>query len=138
MTGQLVVDTNVVVAALLTSDSEAPTAVLLDAMLGGGVHFLLSVELLAEYRAVLLRPQIVSRHGLTAAEIDEILLRLSEHAAVREPPLTTAQGVPRGDRHLADLLAQAPGAVLVTGDEALRRRFGVRSASPRQMVQRMR
>ena len=58
MTEPLVVDTNVVVSGLLTSVADAPPAMLLDAMLAGRVSFLLSTDLLAEYRDVLLRPAI--------------------------------------------------------------------------------
>ncbi|MEZ5330675.1 MAG: hypothetical protein R2991_01180 [Thermoanaerobaculia bacterium] len=41
----VVVDTNVVVAGLLTGDAHAPTALILDAMLAGRVLYALSVEL---------------------------------------------------------------------------------------------
>ena len=57
----LVVDTNVVVSGLITSDATAPTARILDAMLRGELRFLLSEELLSEYRSVLLRPKIAAQ-----------------------------------------------------------------------------
>ncbi len=53
-----VIDTNVVVSDLLTGEPVPPTAVLLDGMLRGRFTYLLSLELLAEYREVLLRPRI--------------------------------------------------------------------------------
>jgi len=53
-----VIDTNVVVSGLLTSLAASPTVRILDGMLVGAFRFLLSVELLAEYRAVLLRQKI--------------------------------------------------------------------------------
>ena len=46
--GPVVVDTNVVVAALLTADAAAPPARILDGMLGGRFLYLLSPALLAE------------------------------------------------------------------------------------------
>jgi predicted nucleic acid-binding protein len=68
-----VVDTNVVVSGVLARDGDSPTGRILDAMLIGDLHIVLSEELLAEYRAVLLRPAIVDRHGLSEAEVDVVL-----------------------------------------------------------------
>ena len=65
-----VVDTNVLVAAVLTAQVDSPTARTLGAMLDGSLMFLLSPALLAEYRAVLLRPRLVQRHGLAEVEVD--------------------------------------------------------------------
>ena len=110
-----VVDTHVVVAGLLTSDAAAPTRRILDGMLDGRLPFLLSIDLLVEYRVVLLRPAIRRRHALTASEVDAILARLVANALVREPASA-------GDRHLWALLRTQPGAILVTGDALLRLR----------------
>ncbi|MGB5879886.1 MAG: putative toxin-antitoxin system toxin component, PIN family [Thermoanaerobaculia bacterium] len=114
-----VVDTNVVVAALLTSDPRSPTAKVLDAMLDGRFTFLLSTALLAEYRQVLLRPKIRTHHGLTEDEIDRILTELITNAIVREPEPSSHQAPEPGDQHLWDLLATEAGTVLVTGDRRL-------------------
>lgn len=130
--GPLVVDTNVAVAGLLTSDPAVPTARILDAMLRGEVRFLLSEELLAEVRTVLLRPKIASLHGLTAVEVDEILLRLAANGAVREPG--PAQRGPRGDGHLFALLDTEPEALLVSGDAAVLRQAGPRGRTPKPAV----
>ena len=124
----LVVDTNVVVAGLLTREPSAPTARILDAMLGG-LRFLLSEALLAEYRVVLLRPEIATAHGLAAGEVDEILIRLAALAVIREPA-AGASG-PAGDRHLFDLLATEPTAILVSGDAKALRQAGARGRTPR-------
>ena len=114
-----VVDTNVVVSGLLTSDADAATARVLDAMLAGRVAFLLSVELLAEYRTVLLRPRIRAAHGLTAAKVDAVLTAIAANAAIRDPQ-AAPDGVPdRNDAHLWALLACQAGATLITGDQAL-------------------
>ena len=125
-----VVDTNVVAAGLLTSDAASPTARILDLMLSGAQRFLLSVELLTEYRDVLLRPKIVRRHGLSADEIDRVLAALVLQAAFREVAPLGAGRSPRGDEHVVALLAVDPGAVLVTGDRALARQVGERALSP--------
>ena len=113
-----VVDTNVVVAGLLTADAEAPTARILEGMLDGSIPFLLSVELLAEYRTVLLRPAIKSRHRLSESQVDRLLEQLTLEALVREPARGADAPDPR-DQHVWDLVAAHPGAILVTGDARL-------------------
>lgn len=128
----LVVDTNVVVAGLLTSDPAAPTARMLDAMLRGEARFLLSEDLLAEYREVLLRPKIARLHGLTVPELDEILLRLAANGAVREP--APASRGPHGNGHLFALLEMEPEALIVSGDAAVLRHAGPRGRTPQQLV----
>ncbi len=130
--GLLVVDTNVVVAGLVTADAAAPTARILDAMLRGDLRFLLSGELLAEYRAVLLRPKIAAAHGLAAAEVDEILVRLAANGAVREP--ASGSRGPRGDEHLFALLDAEAEALLVSGDAQVLRQAGPRGRTPAALV----
>ena len=61
-----IVDTNVVVAGLLTRTAGSPVARILDGMVLARFAFALSEPLLAEYRAVLLRPHIRARHHRTA------------------------------------------------------------------------
>lgn len=116
-----VVDTNVVVAGLLTSDGGSPTAQIVDGMRRGAFPFLLSTALLAEYRDVLLRPSIRKRHGLDASEIDVVLIEIATHGIVRESG--PASGAPdRKDNHLWALLDTQPDSILVTGDLPLHRR----------------
>jgi len=104
-------------------------------MLTGAFPFLLSEELLAEYREVLLRPTIARRHGLTEAEVDKVLEGVVLNAAFREsvaePPQTERasadeddvddhrQVTPPGNEHIVALLSAVPEAVLVTGDRRL-------------------
>ena len=114
----VVVDTNVVVSAFLSGEPSAPPLKILRAMLGGQVRFLLSVELLAEYRDVLLRPAIRKRHGLKRAEVDSVLEEIVLNSLWRE--VSPVQHKARGsDAHLWALLATQPGSFLVTGDQAL-------------------
>ncbi len=120
MTAPLVIiDTNVIVSGLLTGDEGAPTATILDRALSGEIRTLLSVDLLAEYRSVLLRPGIRSRHGLDENEIDTILTAIAENAVVCEPVELPSEPPDRSDLHLWSILAARPDAVLVTGDHAL-------------------
>lgn len=111
-----IIDTNVVVAGVLTADPDTPTSRILDGMVRGRFPFVLSVPLLAEYRRVLTRPRIAERHGLTSDEIDRLLSALAANAIVREPAESEAAPPDPGDQHLWDLLAAVPNVILVTGD----------------------
>lgn len=131
-----VVDTSVVVAGLLTLDPQSPPARILDAMLGGQVRFLLCVELLAEYRTVLLRERIRARHGLAAAEVDVLLQALATDAVVVDIAGRSETAPDPGDDFLWRLLAAPPGAGLITGDAALLERPppGARVIAPHAWV----
>ena len=113
-----VIDTNVVVAALLTGDVNSPTARILDSMCRGELPFLLSTALLAEYRAVLLRTKVRSLHGLSEEDIDSLLTAIAVNAIVREP--VHRDGAPdKNDAHVWSLLESVKNCVLVTGDKRL-------------------
>ncbi len=75
--------------------------------------------MLAEYRAVLLRPRIRARHGLSEADIDLILTDLVQHAIVLAPAPARQRAPDAKDQMLWDLLAARPGLALVTGDARL-------------------
>jgi predicted nucleic acid-binding protein len=137
-----VIDTNVVVSGFLTRLAASPTARILDGMLAGGFRFLLSVELLAEYRAVLLRPKIRRRHGLSPAEVDALLTEVAANGVVPSPqPSPVGRGsrpagraARKGDDHLWRILAAAQSTLLVTGDRRLVERpvGGSRVMTPRE------
>ena len=116
----VIVDTNVAVAGLLTARATSPVARILDGMLGAAFPFALSEALLAEYRAVLARPELRKQHGLAVAEIDSILTGVALHAIVLKP-LTAARAPDPGEQLLWDLLATRSDLVLVTGDKPLLR-----------------
>ena len=113
-----VVDTNIVVAGLITGADRSPVAFILDAMLSGSLVYLLSPALLAEYRSVVLRPKLTKLHGLAEAELDRLLVELTANAMWREPkPASPAPD--RGDDHLWALLDAYAGSILITGDRLL-------------------
>lgn len=115
-----IIDTNVLVAGLITQDQTSPTARLVDAMLGGGILFILSPALLSEYGTVLLRPRIAKLHGLSSDEVDVLLTEITGNAIWREPPEISNSTPPDpDDTHLWDLLHSEPRAILVTGDRLL-------------------
>lgn len=102
-------------------------AQVLGGMLGAAFAFGLSEALLAEYRAVLLRPRIVRAHGLDETEIDALLTQLAQHAIVLDPSPVAAPAPDAGDQLLWDLLAFRPDLMLVTGDTALLTGAGMRA-----------
>jgi predicted nucleic acid-binding protein len=110
----IIVDTDVVVAGLLTRNEASPVARILDGMLGAAFPFVLSEALLAEYRTVLVRPALRRLHGLTVDEVDAILTDLAQHAIVLTPVAAPSAPDP-GDQLLWALLAAKPDLVLVTG-----------------------
>ncbi|MFB6262740.1 MAG: putative toxin-antitoxin system toxin component, PIN family, partial [Bradymonadaceae bacterium] len=97
-------------------DPDAATRRILDAMIDGELEFYLSVELLAEYREVLLRPAIADHHGLSDDEVDAILEELALHGQFRSPPSSPSTPPDTGDQHLWDLVHALPDCILVTGD----------------------
>ena len=116
----VIIDTNVVIAGLITSQVDSSTAKILDGMLNGQLIYLLSPALLKEYREVLLRPKLVRLHGLSEDEIDQILTDITANGIWHEPPSIPGLKAPDpGDNHLWSLLASEPASILVTGDQLL-------------------
>jgi uncharacterized protein len=123
------------VAGLLTKNEASPVARILDGMLAAAFPFVVSEALLAEYRAVLVRPPLRKLHGLSVAEVDAILTDVAQHAIVLAP--VTAPPVPDpGDQLLWKLLAARADLVLITGDKLLQRDEGMRGRviSPQAFV----
>ena len=121
MSNFYIMDTNVVVAGLLTAHADSPVARILDGMLRATFPFVVSEALLIEYRAVLLRPKLCKLHGLSDAEVDAILTDLARHAIVLAPvsPAAAPLAPDSGDQFLWDLLTVRSDLVLVTGDKLL-------------------
>jgi len=115
----IVVDTNVIVSALITDQPQSPTCLILDGMLEGRFTFLLPAELLSEYRRVLFRPEIQKLHGLDEGEVDAILTEIVVNGIMRETLKVSRRAPEKGDDHLWALISIQPGAILVTGDKRL-------------------
>ncbi len=118
MSGAFIIDTNIVVAGLLTSREDSPVARILDGMLAAKFPFVISEALLAEYRIVLERQALRKLHGLSAGELETLMITLAEHAILLTPVATLAAPDP-GDQHLWELLAAHADTRLVTGDKLL-------------------
>lgn len=121
MSTYFIIDTNVIVAGLLTAHADSPIARILDGMLTAAFPFVVSESLLAEYRAVLLRPKLVKRHGLAEPEVDIILTDMARHAIVLTAIHSDSSPLAPdpGDQFLWDLLASRSDLMLVTGDQLL-------------------
>lgn len=134
MKAPAVIDTNVVVAGLLTHQTEAPTARILDGMLAAAFPYVVSTALLAEYRDVLTRAKLRKLHGLSVAEVEILVVELAQHAIVLQP--VTAMPAPDpGDQHLWELLAARDDLILVTGDKRLLQSdLGIRISTPQQFL----
>jgi putative PIN family toxin of toxin-antitoxin system len=123
----VIVDTNVVVAGLLTANDTSPVARILDGMLAAAFPFVVSEALLAEYRTILARPKLRKLHGLSVVDIETVLTDLAQHAIVLTPlPGTLQQAPDPGDQLLWNLLAAKADLLLVTGDKTLLRDAGMR------------
>jgi putative PIN family toxin of toxin-antitoxin system len=131
----VIVDTNVVVAGLLTGNDASPAARIVDGMLVAAFPFVVSERLLAEYRAVLVRPGLRKLHGLTVAEVETLLTDIAQHAIVLAP-VTAPPAPDPGDQLLWELLAAKADLLLLTGDKALLRDPGMQSRvmSPRSFI----
>ena len=131
----VIVDTNVVVAGLLTGNDASPVARILDGMLAATFPFVVSEALLAEYRTVLVRPNLRKLHGLTVAEVETLLTDIAQHAIVLVP-VAAAPAPDPGDQLLWNLLAARAELLLVTGDKQLLQDAGMqgRVISPREFV----
>ena len=115
-----IIDTNVLVAGLISSNPASPQVRILDAMLNGEIIYVLSPDLLAEYRAVVLRPRISKIHRLAVDEVEVLLTEIAGNAVWREPDLESNLRAPDpGDDHLWHLLDLEPPAILITGDRLL-------------------
>lgn len=113
-----IIDTNVLVAGLITMQAQSPVARILDGMLVGAFPVVLSEALLAEYHTVLMRPKLQKLHGLSQVEIDAILTEVVRPAIMLAPHASVPAPEP-GDQLLWDLLACRPNLILVTGDKLL-------------------
>ena len=116
----VVLDTNVLVSALAYPDS-VPGRIL-TAWRSGSIDLILSNHILGELRRLL--PRLQHRHGLMAAEIDELVDSLGFQVELVEPleePATPVRDL--HDQPILGTLLRAretwPDALLVTGDKDL-------------------
>jgi len=116
-----VVDSNVLVAGLLSNRADSPVVRILDGMCSATFPFAVSIDLISEYHRVLRYPKVARVHGFEDAQVNELLSGLVTHAVVRESVAVDVDIDDPADVFLFELLATLPSGVLVTGDKQLRR-----------------
>lgn len=118
MKPNVVVDTNIVVSALITKHPQASTKVILEQMITGQLKFFLSAELVNEYLEVLCRPNLQKLHRLSREEIELVVSAIVAQGQWCIPT-EYIEAPDRNDSHLWTLLKATPHSVLVTGDKLL-------------------
>jgi putative PIN family toxin of toxin-antitoxin system len=133
---RLVIDTNVLVSAMLTGGG-APDEVL-QLVLRGDATVLVDTRILAEYDEVTARP----RFAFDAAErraLLEALVAIAEHVVAPHLQLTLPDA---DDVKFVEVAAAGRADALVTGNERHFKpragRLPVRAVSPRQLMQELR
>ncbi len=96
----------------------SPSAALVAAILSGKIEVVVSRALLEEYEAVLSRPRLVRRHGMSRGAVRRLVNHIASVAAPAQPVVGPVCP-DASDQHLWDMLAAVPDSVLVTGDQAL-------------------
>lgn len=117
---RLVLDANQFVSAVLVGAGNP--ARILDAWQRGEVELLVSEEILAEVRRVLLYPRLRRRHGWDETEVDAFVDGVRA-AAIVTPGVLQVRAViddPTDDKYLA-CAAEGSAAYVVTGDAHLLR-----------------
>jgi len=116
-----VIDTNIIVAGLISRSRDSPPVTITEGMMSGRFSFLLSLDLIDEYRRALNYPKVARLHALSELEIESILVSIIRQGIVRDPQPGEYAIADDKDWFLFDLLRAVDGAVLVTGDQLLHR-----------------
>ena len=116
-----VIDTNIVVAGLISASKDSPVVIITEGMMSGRFPFLLSMNLIDEYRRALNYPKVARLHALSGSEIESILIGIIRQGIVRDPQSGEYAIADQKDWFLFDLLRAVDGTVLVTGDQLLHR-----------------
>lgn len=126
-----VIDTNVIIAALLSKKSDTATVKIVEAVMDGKIVPLLHEDILAEYENVLYR----DKFRFQPATIQKILRAFKIYGIKVTPQKTDELFADSDDKIFYEvaLAKQADGAYLVTGNQ---RHYPVRDfvVTPAQMV----
>lgn len=137
---RIVADTNVLVSAALGRSPQAPSVLILEAVLDGRIEIVLSPALLAEIAEVLLRPR-VARY-VSSSDAERFLAGLASLgrivADVPDPPSVCRDA---DDDYLLALARTVGADALVTGDDDLlaldHGSAGVLVVTPRELLHRI-
>lgn len=127
---RVVLDTNIVVSALLRSGS-LPDAIL-SLCLRRVIRFCVSEPVLAEYEEVLRRPRL----AIDPTRVLKILLQIKEAAVMVHPVATVSAARDPDDNIFLELAAEAQADFLITGNQVdyPRQWATARVVTPRQFV----
>lgn len=114
-----VIDTNVLVSALIARDDTSAPARVMQQWVSGGFKPVFSMALLREWQAVIARPRLCQLHGLGAQQQRDLLVELIQTAMQLQAPETKMRAPDPNDQLLWDLMAADDRLLLVTGDHAL-------------------
>lgn len=110
-----VIDTNVIVSALLSKNADAPTVKFLNEIAGGRIVPLYHDEILAEYNEVLNR----DKFPIAKTTVTEII-GIIRHFGIQATPIQTDETFPDLDDRIFYEVAMAKrddGAYLITGNK---------------------
>ena len=119
MSEKYVIDSTVIVAGIITGDKNSPSAKILQAMADGKIDFCLSIDLLSEYRLVLMRPEISSLSGLEESQIDGISSALLGNAEMKDIIPEDTECKVEDCNHIYNLMAALLDYTFVTVDQRL-------------------
>jgi putative PIN family toxin of toxin-antitoxin system len=108
---RVVIDTNVLVSALLSS--QGPNAEVLDLVLAGKLQPCITEEVLSEYRGVLGRPKF---HGIGQASIKALIDLLETVSARVRPTATLKISSDEPDNRIYECAAAAGARYIITGN----------------------
>ena len=107
-----VIDTNVLVAALLSTHADSATVRVLSAIVDGKVEALVSEEILTEYREVLAR----SKFGFPLDKVSAVLQVFEQFGKTTSPSHYGSSMPDEKDRVFYEVVLAEPDAHLVTGN----------------------
>jgi len=116
---RFILDTNVVMSALISRVATAPPRLLLEALADAHFDSVVSAALVLEWREVSQRPKLRRYLRLDAGGVDFALTRIERLSDMIDPPPAEAAAPDPGDAHLWAILAADPEAILITGDGPL-------------------
>jgi putative PIN family toxin of toxin-antitoxin system len=136
---RFILDTNVVMSALISRVATAPPRRLLEALADAQVESVVSHALVLEWREVAGRSKLRRYFRLDAASIEFALTRIEQLSDRVDPPPADLGAPDPEDAHLWAILAADPEAIPVTGDgPLLAAPFGPgRVITPAQAVERL-
>ena len=116
---RFILDTNVVMSALISRVETGPPRVLLEALADAHFESVVSPALVLEWREVSQRPKLRRYFRLDAAGVEFALTRIEQLSDMIDPQPAATAAPDQGDAHLWAILAADPESVLVTGDGPL-------------------